>query len=121
MHRRTVALFVSFAALLLAAATAGAAGKTHTGSVYTLTNSPAGNAVAVFARADDGTLAPAGTVATGGLGTGANLGSQGSIIIDGHKLFAVNAGDNSISYFRIRHHGLELKDGSPPAASGRSA
>ncbi|MFL6036101.1 MAG: 3-carboxymuconate cyclase, partial [Gaiellaceae bacterium] len=83
MHRRTVALFVSIAALLLAAATAGAAGKTHTGFVYTLTNSPAGNAVAVFARADDGTLAPAGTVATGGLGTGTNLGSQGSIIVDG--------------------------------------
>jgi 6-phosphogluconolactonase (cycloisomerase 2 family) len=101
---------VSFAALLLAAATAGAAGKAHHGFVYTLTNAPAGNAVAVFARADDGTLAPAGTVATGGLGTGANLGSQGSIIVDGHKLFAVNAGDNSISYFRIRHDGLELQD-----------
>lgn len=110
MHRRTVVLFVSFAALLLAAATAGAAGKAHHGFVYTLTNSPGGNAVAVFARADDGTLATAGTVATGGLGTGANLGSQGSIIVSGHKLFAVNAGDNSISYFRIRHAGLELQD-----------
>ena len=110
MHRRTVVLFVSFAALLLAAATAGAAGKAHQGFVYTLTNSPGGNAVAVFARADDGTLATAGTVATGGLGTGANLGSQGSIIVSGHKLFAVNAGDNSISYFRIRHAGLELQD-----------
>jgi 6-phosphogluconolactonase (cycloisomerase 2 family) len=110
VHRRTVALFVSFAALLLAAATAGAAGKAHTGFVYTLTNSPAGNAVAVFVRTDDGTLAPAGTVATGGLGTGANLGSQGSVIVDGRKLFAVNAGDNSISYFRIRHGGLELQD-----------
>ena len=95
---------------MLAAATAGAAGKAHHGFVYTLTNSAAGNAVAVFARADDGTLAPAGTVATGGLGTGSNLGSQGSIIVSGHKLFAVNAGDNSISYFRIRHDGLELQD-----------
>jgi len=110
VHRRTVALFVSFAALLLAAATAGAAGKSHTGFVYTLTNSPTGNAVAVFASADDGTLAPAGTVATGGLGTGANLGSQGSIIVDGHKLFAVNAGSNTISYFRVRHDGLVLQD-----------
>ena len=89
MHRRTVALFVSLAALLLAAATAGAAGKAPHEFVYTLTNSAAGNAVAVFARADDGTLAPAGTVATGGLGTGANLGSQGSIIASRHKLFAV--------------------------------
>jgi 6-phosphogluconolactonase len=112
VHRRTVALFASCAALLLAAAaTAGAAGKSHAaGYVYTLTNSPAGNAVAVFARAADGTLTPDGTVPTGGLGTGANLGSQGAIIVSGHELFAVNAGDNSISYFRIRRDGLELQD-----------
>jgi 6-phosphogluconolactonase (cycloisomerase 2 family) len=102
---------VSCAALLLAAATAGAAGKSHApGYVYTLTNSHAGNAVAVFARGDDGTLTPDGTVPTGGLGTGANLGSQGAIVVSGHKLFAVNAGDNSISYFRIRRGGLELQD-----------
>ena len=63
MHRGHVALFVSVAAILLAAATAGAAGKASPdGSVYTLTNSPAGNAVAVFARADDGTLTPDGHV-----------------------------------------------------------
>jgi 6-phosphogluconolactonase (cycloisomerase 2 family) len=98
---------------LLAAATAGAAGKAHHGYVYTLTNSAAGNAVAVFARADDGSLAPAGTVATGGLGTGANLGSQGSIIVSGHKLFAVNAGSNTISYFRLRHDGLQLQGTIP--------
>jgi hypothetical protein len=65
VHRRTVALFVSTAALLLAAATAGAAGKAHHRYVYTLTNSATGNALAVFTRADDGTLASAGTVATG--------------------------------------------------------
>jgi 6-phosphogluconolactonase (cycloisomerase 2 family) len=98
---------------LLAAATAGAAGKAHHGYVYTLTNSATGNAVAMFARADDGTLAPAGTVATGGLGTGANLGSQGSIIASGRKLFAVNAGSNTISYFRLRHDGLELQQTIP--------
>jgi len=113
VHRRTVALFVSIAALLLAAATAGAAGKAQHGYVYTVTNSPTGNAVAVFARADDGTLAPAGTVATGGLGTGANLGSQGSIIVSGRKLFAVNAGSNTISYFRLRHDGLQLQQTIP--------
>ena len=111
MHRRTVALFISCAALVLTAATAGAAGRSHSaGSVYTLTNSAAGNAVAIFARAGDGTLTPDGTVPTGGLGTGGNLGSQGAIIVSGHKLFAVNAGSNTISYFRIRHGGLELQD-----------
>jgi len=103
VQRRTVALFVSIAALSLTAAAAGAAGKAQTGFVYTLTNSAGGNAVAAFARSDDGTLTPAGTFPTGGSGTGANLGSQGSIVLRGHKLFAVNAGDNSISYFRVRH------------------
>ena len=40
------------------------------GAVFTLTNSPAGNAVAVFDRSADGSLSPAGTYATDGLGTG---------------------------------------------------
>src|SRR5689334_5969778 len=48
-------------------------------AVYTLTNQVAGNAVAVFNRAADGTLTAAGTVATGGTGTGAGLGSQGAV------------------------------------------
>src|SRR5207248_3488842 len=37
-------------------------------AVYTLTNQVAGNAVAVFNRAADGTLSAAGTIATGGTG-----------------------------------------------------
>jgi len=113
VNRGTVALFVSCAALLLTAATAGAsAGDHRVGSVYTLTNSPAGNAVAVFARSADGTLTPDGTFATGGTGTGSNLGSQGAVVLgkNGHELFAVNAGSNSISYFEVKHDGLELRD-----------
>jgi 6-phosphogluconolactonase len=113
VNRGTVALFVSCAALLLTAATAGAAGGNHrVGSVYTLTNAAAGNAVAVFDRQEDGTLTPAGTFPTGGAGTGSNLGSQGSIILGrhGHALFAVNAGSSSISYFEVKHDGFELRD-----------
>src|SRR2546425_8751685 len=45
------------------------------GAVYTLTNQVGGNAVAVFARGADGRLTAAGTVSTGGTGTGASLGS----------------------------------------------
>jgi 6-phosphogluconolactonase (cycloisomerase 2 family) len=73
------------------------------GAVYVLTNAAAGNAVAVFARAADGTLAAAGTVATQGLGTGAGLGSQGALALseNGHWLFAVNAGSDDISVLRI--------------------
>ena len=110
VHRGTVALLVLCAGMLLAVGTAGAASKHHSaGSVYTLTNSPAGNAVAVFERAKDGTLTPNGTYPTGGVGTGSNLGSQGALILseNGHSLFAVNAGSNTISQFRVTHDGLE--------------
>src|SRR5207249_379047 len=59
-------------------------------AVYTLTNQVAGNAVAVFARAGDGTLTAAGSFSTGGAGTGAGLGSQGAVTLsnDGRLLFA---------------------------------
>ncbi len=111
MHRK-VALLLSCAAVLVAAATAGAAGAHRVGSVYTLTNAVAGNAVAVFARSNDGTLTPEGTFPTGGGGTGGGLGSQGALVLSngGHELFAVNAGSDSISYFTVEQGGLELQD-----------
>ncbi len=56
-------------------------GDTGPGAVYTLTNQVAGNGVAVFTRGADGRLTAAGSVATGGTGTGAGLGSQGSIAL----------------------------------------
>jgi 6-phosphogluconolactonase len=110
VHRGTVALLVMCTGLLLAASTAGAAGGHHpVGAVYTLTNSAAGNAVAVFDRAADGSLTPDGTFPTGGTGTGTGLGSQGAVILseNGQALFAVNAGSNSISYFTVKHDGLD--------------
>lgn len=81
-------------------------------AVYALTNSPTGNAVVVYRRAGDGSLTWAGSYATGGTGTGAGLGSQGAVIVgeDGRLLFAVNAGSNTISSFRVRNSGLELVD-----------
>ena len=85
------------------------------GAVYTLTNSAAGNAVAIFNRAADGTLTPAGSVSTGGLGTGAGLGSQGALTLSSNHqwLFAVNAGSNEISVFAVRADGLTLTDKVP--------
>ena len=79
-------------------------------AVYTLTNQVAGNAVAVFNRAADGTLSAAGTIATGGTGVGAGLGSQGAVALsdDGRWLFAVNAGSNDVSVLRVRRSGLSL-------------
>ena len=96
-------LFV-VAALLLASfavvsGSASAQGRGPSGAVYTLTNAAAGNEVAVFDRASDGTLTPAYTVPTGGLGTGSSLSSQGALATsnNGRWLFAVNAGSNDIS------------------------
>jgi 6-phosphogluconolactonase (cycloisomerase 2 family) len=83
------------------------------GAVYTLTNSPAGNAVQSFHRAGDGTLTPAGEFATGGVGTGAGLGNQGALVLDDGWLFAVNPGSNSVSAFRVHRHGLRLVDVEP--------
>lgn len=82
------------------------------GAVYTLTNRAAGDAVAVFERAADGSLKAAGEVPTGGLGTGGGLGNQGALALDdgGDFLFAVNAGSNDISVLRTRPGGLTLVD-----------
>jgi len=79
------------------------------GTVYTLMNLTSGNAVAVFSRAKDGTLTATGTVATGGAGTGTSLGSQGAVVLsnDGRWLYAVNAGSNDVSIFRVER-GLTL-------------
>src|SRR5690348_9913116 len=64
------------------------------GAVYTLSNSATGNSVLIFNRAADGSLAYSGSVATGGLGSGTGLGSQGAVVLarSGRWLFAVNAG-----------------------------
>src|SRR5437016_784597 len=85
------------------------------GAVYTLNNSNSGNAVLAFNRSADGQIVFAGMAATGGTGTGKGLGNQGALAIDAANqfLFAVNAGSNDISVFRIRENGLRLVDRVP--------
>ncbi len=76
--RRTMqryALVVALAAvtvfpLIGTSAPAAVAGPRITGAVYSLTNTTGGNSVAVFLRDAGGRLHPAGTVGTGGTGTG---------------------------------------------------
>ena len=77
-----------------------------TGAVYTLTNAASGNGVVAFHRAADGSLSPLGTVATGGLGTGGTidpLASQYAAVLNERHdaLFAVNAGSDQLSSFRV--------------------
>ena len=105
----TAALTVSSAVLALGGP-AQAAPASVVGHVYQPTNDAAGNAVAVYDRHADGTLEADGSVATGGLGTGASLASQGAIARDGRLLFVVNAGDDTISALTIDGDSVTLSD-----------
>jgi len=82
------------------------------GAVYFLDNATDGNHVLVYDRSTSGQLTSKGSFATGGTGTGAGLGSQGAVILDNSNqyLFAVNAGSNDISAFRISSEGLTWVD-----------
>jgi 6-phosphogluconolactonase (cycloisomerase 2 family) len=102
-----VALALALAALGISATGALASSA---GEVYTLTNSPSGNAVQVFDRAGNGSLSSAGEFPTGGSGTGGDLGNQGAVVLDRKRLFAVNAGSDSISAFIVKRKGLRLVD-----------
>jgi 6-phosphogluconolactonase len=101
----------------------GSSDEGKTGHVYVLSNQADGNSVMDYQRASDGSLTLSGSYPTGDLGTGAGLGSQGSVIIvqnegddnnDGERerkgdiLLAVNAGSNTITSFKIKGNGLDL-------------
>ena len=84
---------------------------TPSGSVatlYTMTNAISGNTVVAYGRNADGTLRQAGNYATGGLGAGHGLENQGALALsdDRKYLFAVNAGSDDVSVFRITAQGL---------------
>jgi hypothetical protein len=98
---------------LLAGFTSPAAAATDRfGAVYTSTNATAGNEILVFNRGTNGSLTPQGSYSTGGLGSGASLGSQSALILsqNNHWLFAVNAGSSQISSFSVSSKGLTLVD-----------
>ena len=86
-------------------------------AVFVQTNDPAGNAVLVYHRADDGTLLPAGTYQTGGNGGAQSgavvdpLASQGSVAYDAasHVLVVTNAGSDSVSVFGVDGDTLTLR------------
>jgi 6-phosphogluconolactonase (cycloisomerase 2 family) len=90
-------------------------GGAHSGAVFVQTDGVGGNAVVAYDRAADGTLHLAGTYATNGLGgvlAGSvvdHLASQGSLVYDReHRLlYAVNAGSDTITVFRVDGAALE--------------
>jgi hypothetical protein len=79
------------------------------GVVFVQNDALGGNAIAVYDRSGDGTLHPAGTYPTGGLGgalTGSvvdHLASQGSLAYDRGRglLYAVNAGSDTVTVFAV--------------------
>jgi 6-phosphogluconolactonase (cycloisomerase 2 family) len=105
-------LFVAVFLLSLVAGVTPATAATADGfgAVYTSTNASSGNAVFVFDRASDGSLALQNSYPTGGLGSGTGLGSQSAVVLsqNNHWLFVVNAGSNQISTFAVGAKGLDL-------------
>lgn len=89
------------------------------GAVYTMTNADDGNAVLAFRRSARGRLTFADAYATGGDGTGGGLGNQGGVVLNrsGSRLFAVNAGSDSVSVFAVAPRGLKLLSVTPSGGS----
>ena len=87
----------------------------HNGAVFTSTNAPDGNRIIMFTRNAAGYLHYYRSFATGGEGTGSGLGNQGAVVLsqDHQWLFAVNAGSNEISSFKVLRYGLKLVDVTP--------
>lgn len=108
LFRRALALAVGVLSVLLVGFAPSPAGASPAvGAVYVLSNQVTGNSVIEYVRGAGGDLAPAGTFPTGGTGTGGGLGSQGAVILDRAEryLFAVNAGSQSITSFRVNPRG----------------
>ena len=104
------ALTTSMSLIPAAASAQGHANDAARTTVFTMTNGAAGNSILLFAQEGNGGLSPAGSVPTGGLGTGGGLGNQGALAHDGEYLFAVNAGSDDLSVLRFTEGGLELVD-----------
>ena len=86
------------------------AGYFSPSKVFTMTNAVEGNEVLMFTHHPYQGLIPSGQYDTGGTGTGSGLGNQGAVVLskNGHWLFVVNAGSNSISIFKVGDKSLSL-------------
>jgi DNA-binding beta-propeller fold protein YncE len=94
----------------LPASAAAQAWPWQTPAVFVQTDNPAGNTIVAYTRTSDGGLQQAGSYPTGGNGGQTNgsvvdhLSSEGSLAYDRQAglLYAVNAGSNTITVFRVR-------------------
>jgi 6-phosphogluconolactonase (cycloisomerase 2 family) len=97
------------------------------GVVYAMTNAASGNAIRIFVRDRAGRLqaVPRATASTGGAGGSVTaaidpLGSQNALVYDPgtDMLFAVNAGDDTITAFEAGPFGLPLRRRAVVASGG---
>lgn len=89
--------------------------------IYTESNESAGNNIMVYEVKYNGSLQWNSNTASGGVGSGAPLGSQGALVLseDNNWLFAVNAGSNSVSTFKVKNDGsLKLKSTKSSGGTG---
>jgi 6-phosphogluconolactonase len=105
---RASACLIALAALLTLGISGAASAHTTNsvvGHVYVNDNTAGSNTIAAFDRHADGSLTPVpgSPFATGGAGSGAVIGSQGSLQITrgGRYLLAVDAGSNQISTLAV--------------------
>lgn len=118
--RRGPLLLAALVVVTLWAPAALAGGKN---AVYVQTNTAPANYVLAFDRNTDGTLGASTRYATGGVGKPAGnpplgipfIDTAGSVTLseDGQLLFVVNAGNNTVSSFRVGPQGLTLADVEP--------
>lgn len=80
------------------------------GMVFTSSNDVSGNTLLIYGRDAQGQLSLWRALPTGGLGSGAGLGSQGAVTLSRHgrSLFVVNAGSNTVSTFHLKGNHIEL-------------
>ncbi|MEO6812523.1 MAG: beta-propeller fold lactonase family protein [Ginsengibacter sp.] len=75
--------------------------------LYTESNETGVNNIIAYTINYNGSLQWSSNTASGGIGAGAPLGSQGALAlsIDNNWLFAVNSGSNSVSSFKVKSDG----------------
>ena len=94
-------------------------GKGNSGAVFIMTNNADGNVILMYQRSGNGRIEYQDFYPTGGVGAGVGktipidpLGSQNSLLMseDGKYLYAVNAGDDTISVFEVKKNYLKFLD-----------
>ena len=84
--------------------------------VYTSSNEADGNRVIAFdIKKPSGNLVEIGSFVTGGFGTGAPIGNQAALATDASDrwMFVTNAGDGSVTSFRLQEESLEFVNNVP--------